>query len=155
MILISLNARTFHQLLWYLGNYQLWLLKIVWYLAFYRGQKVLRFITYWCREHFLPPTKKMAHSNTYTSIVLSVSNPVYTDTGISGLQIPIPIPAKICQYLLVLRTCKKVTFDQTYFLLIKNWAIFPPLPARALVCSLRTCHCSLYACSATAELSLN
>jgi hypothetical protein len=46
MILISLNARTFHQLLWYLRNYQLWLLKIVWYLACYYQHctaRILRF----------------------------------------------------------------------------------------------------------------
>jgi hypothetical protein len=40
MIMIFLNDRIFHQLLWYLGNYQSWLLKIVWYLAcYYHGQR--------------------------------------------------------------------------------------------------------------------
>jgi hypothetical protein len=60
-------------------------------------------------------------------MIASVSNPVYTDTGIPVFGAPnidtdtginLPVFAGI-------ENVKMVTFDQTYYLLRKNWAIFP------------------------------
>jgi hypothetical protein len=54
----------------------------------------------------------------------SVSNPVYTDTGIPVFGTPNTDTGKTLPVFAGIENIKMATFDQTYYLLRKNWAIF-------------------------------
>jgi hypothetical protein len=58
-------------------------------------------------------------------LLISVSNPVYTDTGIPVFGTPNTDTGQNFPVFAGIENVKMATFDQAYYLLRKNWAIFP------------------------------